>query len=109
IPTADTTARTKSGCCVNIAPISRPPLLPPRIASLSGRVHFSLIKYCAAAADIRDYPNAAAIEPEPPGKIKARLHADAVPAVTVKQRRVIPIEFRSLFANDVQWNVRAIL
>src|SRR5947208_13223635 len=30
--------------------MSRPPLLPPRIASFSGRVHFSLIKYSAEAA-----------------------------------------------------------
>ena len=41
----------------------------------------------AAPADIRNYLNAATIEPEPPCKIKARLHADAVTAVTVKQRR----------------------
>src|SRR5207302_3774561 len=68
-----------------------------------------LLAELAAPADIRNYPDAATIEPEAPCKIKARLHADAVTAVTVKQHRIIPVELCSFVANDDQRNLRAIL
>src|SRR4029453_14644445 len=44
-----TTALIKAGCWVIIAPIRRPPLLPPWIANFSGRVYPSLIRYSATA------------------------------------------------------------
>jgi hypothetical protein len=68
-----------------------------------------LLSELPAPADVRNYPNASTIETEPPCKIKTWLHADAVTAVTVKQHRIIPVELCSLFENDVQWNLRAIL
>src|SRR6266576_3660128 len=102
IPTEETTARNKSGCCVIIAPINRPPLLPPWIASFSGRVYFSLIRYSSAAANVCDHIDAAAIEPEPPRKIETRRHADSVAAVCIKQRRILPITLRSFPEENIQ-------
>ena len=63
----------------------------------------------AAASNIRHHINAAAIEPEPARKIEIRRHADAVAAVAVKQRRVLPVPFHSFPENDVERNLRAVL
>ena len=42
MPTWDTTARIICGCCVNVAPIVNPPLLPPMIASRVALVYLSV-------------------------------------------------------------------
>src|SRR5438270_429033 len=39
-----------SGCCVSVAPMSSPPLLPPSIASFSAEVYFRSIMNLSAAA-----------------------------------------------------------
>ena len=52
----------------------------------------------AAAAHVGHDIDAAAIEPEPPGEIEGRRHADAVTAVAIKQRRIVSVQLRSLSA-----------
>src|SRR5712671_6723079 len=89
--------------------MSSPPLLPPRIASFSGRAHFCLIKYSAASANVRHNKNAAAVEPKPAREVEIRLHADAVAAIAIKQRRIVTVELCAFSANDVQRDFRAVL
>ena len=48
-PTAGSAAPNRSGRCVIAAPTSRPPLLPPPIASFGVDVYFSVISHSAAA------------------------------------------------------------
>ena len=50
----------------------------------------------AAAANIGHDIDAATVEPKPPGKIKGGRHADAITAIAIEQRRIVPIELRSL-------------
>ena len=50
----------------------------------------------ASAANVGHHINAAAIEPEAPREIEIWLHANAVAAVTVKQRRIIAVLLGSL-------------
>jgi hypothetical protein len=44
MPTWLTTARIDCGCCVSAAPIVRPPLLPPMIASRSALVYLNSVR-----------------------------------------------------------------
>ena len=62
-----------------------------------------------AAADICHHIETAAIEPEPAREIEIRRHADPVSAVTVKQRRVLPVAFHAFSKNDVDRNSCAVL
>ncbi len=48
-PTAGRHAPNRSGRCVMHAPTSRPPLLPPWMASFSGAVYLFAISHSAAA------------------------------------------------------------
>ncbi len=48
-PTAGSAAPNRSGRCVRQAATSRPPLLPPAIASFGVDVYFSRIRYSAPA------------------------------------------------------------
>src|SRR5580692_4668118 len=45
----DQSAENSSGCCVNDAPMSSPPLERPEIAKCCGDVYFCAIRYSAAA------------------------------------------------------------
>ena len=49
MPTCETTARIASGCCVMIAPISRPPFEPPMMPSLLVLEYFCSTTSCIAA------------------------------------------------------------
>src|ERR1041385_133016 len=48
-PTDGNAAPNRSGRCVNAAPINKPPLLPPPIASFRVDVYLLSINHCAAA------------------------------------------------------------
>src|SRR5437660_7783227 len=63
-----------------------------------------ILSELAAAADICHHIYAAAIEPEPAGEIKIGRHANAVTAVSVKERRIVAVGFRPLTPNNVERN-----
>ena len=60
-----------------------------------------LLTELSAASNVRHHIDAAVIEPQPPRKVEIRRHTDAVTAVAIKQRRVLPIPFHSFPENDV--------
>ena len=63
----------------------------------------------AASANVRHDKNAATVEPKPAREVEIRLHADAVAAVAIKQRRIVTVELYAFAANDVQRDFRAVL
>ena len=62
----------------------------------------------AATANVCHHIDTAAIEPETPGEIEARLHADAIPAIGVEQGGILAVLFGPLPADDVQRNFGSI-
>src|SRR6202040_2622904 len=63
----------------------------------------------AAAAHVGDGIDAAVIEPQPQHRRKVGRHADAVAAVTVEQRRVAAVAWRTLARNDGHRHPSAVL
>ena len=61
------------------------------VRQIAGLVPF--LAELAAAADVGDDIDPAAIEPEPPGKIERRRHADAVTAVAISSVGLFPSSF----------------
>src|SRR5207245_7745982 len=63
-----------------------------------------ILSELAATADICHHIYAAAIEPEPASEIKTRRHANAVTAVSVKERWIVAVGFRPFTATNVERN-----
>src|SRR5664280_2062167 len=102
------TARKRSGCWVSAAPISRPPLLPPRIARCSLSVKPSFSRY-SAAAQVRHGEYAVMIEPGKQCLAEFRRHADVEAAIGGQHCRIVAGELQSLAHDKEHWHPRAVL
>src|SRR6266404_5610304 len=111
MPTCETTPRTKSGRCVRNAPIKRPPLLPPSIASfeyvlfvsqISGLV--PVLAEFSTPSKIGDNIDSTRIKPQAAGGVEIWHEADPIAAVSIEQGRVLAVEFDRLFAKYVERN-----
>ena len=135
MPTCETTHFIRSGCCVSVAPISSPPLLPPMIASFAGDVYFRSIRCFSTAAKSSNtfclfvrLPGRCHSSPNSPPprrlatattnpwssstrvrRVERRRDADAVAAVAGHQARVRAVELRPLRDEDVHRHLRAVL
>src|SRR5207237_8274269 len=63
-----------------------------------------ILSELAAPADICHHIYAATIEPEAASEVKIGRHANAVTAVSVKERRIVAVGFRPFTANNVERN-----
>ena len=63
-----------------------------------------ILSELAATADICHHIYAATIEPEAASEVKIGRHANAVTAVSIKQRRIVAVGFRPFTANNVERN-----
>ncbi len=134
-PTAGSAAPNSSGRWFSTAPTSRPPLLPPAIASFGAEVYLSPIRYSAAAmkssktfcfsgepagvvpvlavlaaaAQAGDGVDAAHLEPGDRARREGRRHRDVEAAVAGEQRRVLAVARRPLARGDEQRDPRAVL
>ena len=132
--TCATTALNRSGRMLATAPISRPPALPPWITSRSGervpvldevlgavdevgeRVHLQhhppllapLLAELAAAADVGQRVDHAAVEQAQAARREGRRHRHAVGAVGVEQHRRRAVERHALPVDERDRHLRAV-